>query len=81
MTSELSCKELTQLITEYLEGVLSSTDRERFESHLSRCPGCITYIEQMQETVKQLGNMPSVEIPSNLESSIVDAFRAWKKAD
>src|SRR6516165_8109418 len=38
---ELTCKELTELITDYLEERLSQTDRIRFQEHISVCPGCV----------------------------------------
>ena len=75
---DLTCKELTELITEYLEGKLRPSDRLRFEQHLSACGGCVTYIDQMRATVKALGAHPRVEIPISLESPLLQAFRRWK---
>src|ERR1700756_298701 len=49
---ELTCKELTQLITDYLEERLSQIDRIRFEQHLSVCPGCVVYLKQMRSMIQ-----------------------------
>ena len=76
--AELSCKELTELITDYLEERLSQTDRTRFEQHLSICEGCVTYLDQMRLTVKALGSQPHIEIPRSVESNLLNAFRSWK---
>jgi anti-sigma factor RsiW len=74
----LTCKELTELITDYLEERLSPVDRLRFEQHLSVCDACVTYLEQMRATIKALGSKPGVEIPSAIESELLNTFRNWK---
>src|SRR5690348_8905597 len=47
----LTCREFVELATEYLEGTMSDEDRSRFEQHLAICPGCVTYVEQMRQTI------------------------------
>jgi len=76
--SELTCKELTELITDYLEERLPHSERVRLEQHLSGCPGCVTYLDQMRLTIKALGAKPRVEIPQAIESDLLQAFRRWK---
>lgn len=77
----LSCKELAELITDYLEGRLSRVDANRFEAHLAICPACVTYVEQMQDAVAMVGKLPKVELSEDLESGLMDAFRNWKRSD
>ena len=76
--SELTCKELTELITDYLEQRLPQAEQARLEQHLLVCPGCVTYLEQMRLTIKALGAKPRVEIPQAIESDLLQAFRRWK---
>jgi predicted anti-sigma-YlaC factor YlaD len=57
-TDEMTCKELVELVTEYLEGTLSALDCGRFEEHLAECPGCHTYLQQMRQTIRVLGRLP-----------------------
>src|ERR1051326_8580371 len=75
---ELTCKELTHLITDYLEERLSQVDRIRFEQHLSGCPGCVAYLKQMRVTIHAIASKPALTIPPDLESSLLNAFRRWK---
>ena len=75
---ELTCKELTELITDYLEQRLSETERARFEQHLAICQACVTYLDQMRLTVKALGAKPRVEITKAVESELLQTFRQWK---
>ena len=78
--AELSCKELTELITDYLEERLTQTERARFEHHLSICSGCVTYLDQMRITVKSLGAKPHGEIPVAIQEDLLEAFRRWKSS-
>src|SRR5881409_2743685 len=78
--AELTCKELTELITDYLEEHLSQADRVRFEQHLSVCPGCIAYLDQMRATIKTIGARPRIDVPPAIQSSLLEAFRRWKNS-
>jgi anti-sigma factor RsiW len=39
---DLRCRELVELVTDYLEGALAPAERARFEAHVADCPGCET---------------------------------------
>jgi anti-sigma factor RsiW len=47
----LTCEQLVELVTDYLEGKLSRTDRRRFESHIDACGNCREYLAQFRETM------------------------------
>ena len=79
-TQEMSCKELVQVINDYLEGALSAADRRRFEEHLSICPGCQTYLDQMRKTIQVVGRLSEESIPSDARDTLLQAFRHWKKS-
>src|SRR5260370_423374 len=51
LSDDLSCQELVELVTEYLEDALDPAERTRFEAHLRDCAGCQTYLDQMQHTL------------------------------
>jgi anti-sigma factor RsiW len=51
---ELSCRELVELVTDYLEGVLDPSRLAALDAHLAGCDGCGTYVEQMRRTVAAL---------------------------
>ena len=74
---ELTCREIVELVTAYLEDALDAADRERFEEHLVFCDGCGNYLEQMRETVRLTGRVTE-EIPAELEARLLEAFRGWR---
>ena len=80
MTTEFSCQEMSEVVTDYLERALPSEDSERYERHLSYCVGCRTYYEQMRETIAQTGMVAREEsLPPGLRDEIVARFRDWKR--
>ena len=54
---ELSCIEVVELVTAYLDDALGAADRERVEEHLVFCDGCSTYLEQNRQTVALTGRL------------------------
>lgn len=78
-TDEMSCQELVEVITDYLEGNLSPADRARFEEHLAVCPGCQTYLDQMRQVIRTLGQLTGESLPSPAREELLQAFRSWKR--
>ena len=75
---EMSCKELVELLTGYLEGTLSPADRLRFEEHLAVCEGCRIYLDQMRTTIGALGRLREEFIPLQAKEDLLRVFRTWK---
>jgi anti-sigma factor RsiW len=74
----LSCRELVELVSDYLEDALPAADRSRFEAHIAGCEHCATYVRQMRETLHLLGELPEDAISPQAEADLRLAFRDWK---
>ena len=75
----MTCKELVELVTDYLDGVLSPADTARFEEHLADCPYCRTYLEQMRRTISALGKLSEESIAPQTRDELLQLFRDWKQ--
>jgi anti-sigma factor RsiW len=75
---QLSCRELVELVTDYLEGALPPEEHARFEEHIERCTGCRAYLEQIRQTVAALGHLPEGALSPEAERVLLDAFRGWR---
>ena len=73
----LSCQELVELVTDYLEGALSEEETARFESHIGRCDGCNVYLEQIRQTIAMTGRLSEDALTPEAERALLDAFRGW----
>ena len=78
-SDEMGCRELVELVTDYLEGTLPAADRARFEAHLATCRGCRAYLAQMRQTVTALGRLTEQDVAPEAEAELVRAFRGWKR--
>lgn len=77
-STEMSCRELVELVTAYREGQLAPDDRARFDAHLAICPPCVHYVEQLDLTVRALGGLNAQIEQEPSTQTLLDLFRAWK---
>ena len=77
--ADLTCKELVELVTEYLEGALMPEVRRAFELHLQSCEGCSAYLEQMRQTLELMGTLTEDTITPEMEAELLSAFRDWSR--
>ena len=76
---DLSCQEVVELVTDFLEGALSTADRARVEEHLAGCDGCLTYVDQVRQTVRIVGALREEDLDPELRAGLVGAFRGWRR--
>ena len=74
---EIPCRELVELVTEYLEDTLPAQDRARFEAHLDDCEYCTTYLDQMRTTIRVVGRLPEESVDPDAMRALRAAFRGW----
>lgn len=79
MDSEMTCKELVEVVTDYLEGTLPEDMRTRMERHLSGCDGCTNYLEQMRQTIRLTGHVLEENLSPAQREDLLRLFRDWKK--
>lgn len=76
---DLTCQELVDLVTNYLEGALPPAEQRRFEKHIADCTGCRVYLAQMRHTVDLTGRLTSEQLRPEAREALLDLFRDWKK--
>ena len=77
--ADLTCQEFVELVTDYLEGALDEDTVRRFEEHMALCPGCETYLSQMQETASRLGEIPVESLSPETQATLLSAFRDFRR--
>jgi predicted anti-sigma-YlaC factor YlaD len=78
--NDLVCREVVELVSDYLEGSMSPADRARFEEHLTGCDGCSIYLDQMRTTIRVTGSLDEDSIPAEQLEQLTRAFRNWRRA-
>ena len=74
----MTCQQVVELVTEYLEGAMPAEERRRFEAHLGGCTGCRNYLAQMRRTIDMVGALQAEDLPAEVQDELVAAFRSWK---
>jgi anti-sigma factor RsiW len=74
----LTCQEVIELLSSYVEGGLTADDRRRVDEHLALCDGCTTYLEQMRETIRLSGMVTEEQVPEDEKTALLAAFRDWR---
>jgi predicted anti-sigma-YlaC factor YlaD len=76
---ELNCQEVVELVTDYLEQALLPEMQAEFEEHVAGCPGCDTYIEQVQQTIMMLRKLAEQSMFPETKQELLEIFRNWKQ--
>lgn len=77
LSQPLTCQELVELVSDYLEDMLSPDDRARFDAHLGTCTGCRNYLNQMRRTIQTIGHLSEADVPPAAERELLETFRDW----
>lgn len=71
----MTCQQIVEVITDYLDNRLAAEDRQRFEDHVAACDGCAAYLDQMRETIRLTGRLREEELSPEQRDGLLEAFR------
>jgi len=77
--NELNCQEVVELVTDYLEQALLPEKQAQFEEHIEECPGCDTYLEQVQQTIMMLRKLSDLQTFPETKQDLLEIFRNWNR--
>ena len=80
MAEHITCQEVVELVTDYLERELAPEEASLFEQHLNFCDGCIVYVEQIRATAATVGRVREEDVPPETRDKLLTAFREWKRS-
>lgn len=73
----LVCKDVVELVSEFLGGAMSPADRARIEQHLLVCPPCTIHVAHVKSLVARLADLRGGGKAVEVGASLIDAFRHW----
>ena len=76
--SPLVCRQVVELVTDYLEGTMAPRERARFESHIADCPHCRRCLAQMRTTLAVLGRIEPDAVAPEAMDELVELYRRWQ---
>jgi anti-sigma factor RsiW len=75
----LTCQQVVELVTEYLENALLPEMRKQVEEHIADCPGCATYLEQVRQTIGMLHLLAQEPAFPKSKQELLQLFQNWKQ--
>ena len=76
---EITCKQLVELVTEYLEDRLPVEERLLFEEHLAFCTWCVTYLDQMRQTIQVAGTLREDDLDPRARDAMLKVFKEFPR--
>jgi anti-sigma factor RsiW len=77
----LVCQEIVELVSDYLDGGLSRSQRRRFEAHLAECEHCTEYLAQMRETIQLTGRLRVGDLTPQMRDEFAELYRRWRAGE
>jgi hypothetical protein len=68
---DIACREVVEIVTDYLESALPAEQREAFELHLSYCDGCVNYFDQVRATIRLSRELGDDALPESLQGDLL----------
>jgi anti-sigma factor RsiW len=78
---DIVCMSGVELLMEYMEGALAPDVRAAIEAHVAGCPRCEAFIASYCETPRIMRDATRIEMPSDLEATLLAALRAVRGRD
>ena len=75
----LQCRQVVELVTEYLDGGLEVDERLAFERHVAICPPCRGFLSQLRLITRTAQGFREDEVPEPLRERLLEAFRDWAR--
>lgn len=72
----MTCRDVVELVQDYLDGALDEPRRAEVEAHLSECDGCGRVLDQLRETIRLTGMLTEEGLTEDQRETLRGAFRA-----
>jgi hypothetical protein len=76
----ISCQDVVELVTDYLEAALPPEEAALLEQHLNFCDGCVSYVDQTRTTIKTVGHIGTSELTDDTRERLLAMFRDWERS-
>lgn len=72
----VECRQIAELLGDYLEGTLPKRIRELLEWHIEGCGPCVAFVNTYRGTVNATARLRDVEVPPELKQRLLSVLRS-----
>ena len=77
---DVACRELVELLTDYLEDAIPARDRATIDAHLAKCDGCTNVLDQLRRTIRITGAIAPEDVPAEQREALRAVFKDWRRS-
>jgi anti-sigma factor RsiW len=81
MTRDLTCREVVELLSDYLDDALDAGTEADVRAHVADCDGCARVLDQLRETVRLTGTLTEEQLSPEQRTTLIGAFRSHMASD
>lgn len=78
--SDIECRQIAELLGDYLDGTLPNQVRELLEFHIDGCPPCVAFVNTYRGTIAATRTLPETPMPSELKKRLLSVLRAQRSS-
>lgn len=76
----MNCRELTELLLDFIANELTREQAQRIQDHLDDCPPCVIILETYRVTIQLTRQLPCKPLPPSCEQRLRAAVEEqWKQ--
>ena len=75
MGGEVRCREILDLLADYLDGSLPPETARSLEAHLEGCAPCIAFVNTYRGTVDAVRRLSESELPPELRDRLISFLK------
>jgi anti-sigma factor RsiW len=76
----LTCRKVTELLIDYVDGTLADEDRDYLQRHLCGCVPCAIYLHTYSTTIRVTRELPPVPMPDEFANRLLAMLKANQPA-
>ena len=73
--NEIECRQIAELLGDYLDGTLPSHLRQLIDFHIDDCPPCVAFVNTYRGTINAARKLSDVPIPSELKQRLLNVLK------
>lgn len=77
--TEIECRQIAELLGDYLDGSLPRETRELIDFHIDGCAPCVAFLNTYRGTVDAARKLPDVVIPPELKKRLLTVLKSTKR--
>jgi predicted anti-sigma-YlaC factor YlaD len=77
--SDFECRQIAELLGDYLDGSLPRETRELIDFHIDGCAPCVAFLNTYRGTVDAARKLPEIAIPPELKNRLLTVLKSTKR--